>query len=138
MKAFAAPHATILLLDSDPLMRSVLHDVLQGAGYLVMKAADLGAAVDRLSEARPDLLITRPYINSMPGRVAADYLRSRRPGLPVLIVAGFMNEDRLNVQNAVEKFYTFPKPFSHDDLLAKVSEVLSHIRERGQTAHRGV
>jgi DNA-binding NtrC family response regulator len=137
MKAFAAPHATILLLDSDPLMRSVLHDVLQGAGYLVMKAADLGAAVDRLAEARPDLLITRPYINSMPGRVAADYLRSRRPGLPVLIVAGFMNEDRLNVQNAVENFYTFPKPFTHDDLLAKVSEVLSHVRERRQTAHKG-
>jgi DNA-binding NtrC family response regulator len=119
-------------------MRSVLHDVLQGAGYLVMKAADLGAAVDRLSEARPDLLVTRPYINSMPGRVAADYLRSRRPGLPVLIVAGFMNEDRLNVQNAIENFYTFPKPFSHDDLLAKVSEVLSHIRERGRAAHRAV
>ncbi len=137
MKAFAAPHATILLLDSDPLMRSVLHDVLQGAGYLVMKAGDLGAAVDRLAEARPDLLITRPYINSMPGHVAADYLRSRRPGLPVLLVAGFMNEDRLNVQNTIEKFYTFPKPFTHEDLLAKVHEVLSHVRERGQTAHKG-
>src|SRR5580704_11941327 len=103
MKAFAPSHATILLLDSDSVMRTVLYDVLQNAGYLVMKAADLGAAVDRLSEARPDLLITRPYINSMPGKIAADYLRSRRPGLPVLIVAGFMDDDRLNVQNTVEQ-----------------------------------
>jgi DNA-binding NtrC family response regulator len=137
MKAFTAPHATILLLDSDSVMRAALHDVLHNAGYLVMKAGDLGAAVDRLSEARPDLLITRPYINSMPGRVAADYLRSKRPGLPVLLVAGFIDEDRLNVQNVVENFYTFPKPFTHDDLLAKVKEVLSHARPNGQAAHRG-
>lgn len=137
MKAFTAPHATILLLDSDSIMRNVLHDVLQEAGYLVLKAGDLGAAVDRLGEARPDLLITRPYINSMPGRIAADYLRSKRPGLPVLIVAGFMNEDRLNVQNTVEQFYTFPKAFTHEELLAKISDVLTHVRERGQPVRKG-
>jgi DNA-binding NtrC family response regulator len=138
MKAFAPSNATILLLDSDSVMRTVLHDVLQNAGYLVMKAGDLGAAVDRLSEARPDLLITRPYINSMPGRIAADYLRSRRPGLPVLIVAGYIDEDRLNVQNTIEQFYTFPKPFGRDDLLAKVREVLSHTQEKVHTAHKGI
>jgi DNA-binding NtrC family response regulator len=138
MKAFTASHATILLLDSDPVMRTVLHDVLQDAGYLVMKAADLGAAVDRLSEARPDVLITRPYINSMPGRIAADYLRSRRPGLPVLIVAGYMDEDRLNIQNTIEQFYTFPKPFSREDLLSKVKDVLSHTQQKLQSAHKGI
>jgi DNA-binding NtrC family response regulator len=138
MKAFAPSHATILLLDSDSTMRTVLHDVLQAAGYLVMKAGDLGSAVDRLSEARPDLLITRPYINSMPGRVAADYLRGRRPGLPVLIVAGYMDEDRLNVQNTVEQFYTFPKPFGREDLLAKVRDVLSHTQEKAHSAHKEI
>jgi DNA-binding NtrC family response regulator len=137
MKAFTASHATILLVDSDPAMRTVLYDVLQAAGYLVMKAADLGAAVDRLSEARPDLLIIRPYINSMPGRTAADYLRSKRPGLPVLIVSGYIDEDRLNVQNTVERFYTFPQPFGREDLLAKVRDVLSHTQEKAHSVHRG-
>ena len=135
MKAFTAPHATILLVDSDKVMRSALHDVLQDAGYLVMNAADLGAAVDRLSEAKPDLLITRPYINSMPGRIAADYLRSRSPGLPVLIVAGFMDDDRPATENFVEKLYTFPTPFSRHDLLEKVAEVLAHNHQKRQTAH---
>jgi DNA-binding NtrC family response regulator len=138
MKAFTASHATILLLDSDPVMRTVLHDVLQNAGYLVMKAGDLGSAVDRLSEARPDLLITRPYINSMPGKIAADYLRSRRPGLPVLIVAGYMDEDRLNVQNTIDQFYTFPKPFGREDLLAKIGDVLSITQHKAQPAHKGI
>ena len=71
MKGFAAPLGTILLLDSEPLMLAVVREVLEAAGYLVLPASDLGQAVDRLSEMRPDLLIARPYINSMPGRMAA-------------------------------------------------------------------
>lgn len=135
MKAYSPSNATILLVDSEPVMRAAMRDVLSDAGYLVVGAGDLGAAVDRLKETRPDLLIVRPYINSMPGHIAADYLRNRRPGLPVLIVSGFMDEDRGNVNNAVERFYTFPKPFSREDLLAKVKDVLHQIREKGHSAH---
>jgi CheY-like chemotaxis protein len=88
-------------------MRDVIRDALGSAGYQVLTAAELGSAVDRLREARPDLLITRPYINSMPGQTAADYLRTKRPGLPVLIVSRIMEDDR----NAIEDFHVFPNPF---------------------------
>jgi CheY-like chemotaxis protein len=114
MTNFSSSEVTILLLDSDSVMRAALQDAFQSAGYLVVAVGDLGEAVDRLNELRPDLLITRPYINSMPGRIAADYLRNKHPGLPVLIVAGFVDDDRLSVENAIEEFYTFPKPFSRD------------------------
>jgi DNA-binding response OmpR family regulator len=122
--------ATILLLDSEASMRAGLRDALESAGYLVETAGDLGEAVDRLTAMRPDLLVTRPYINGMPGRMAADYLRSKRHGLPVLIVAGFMDDDRSRVQNAVEEFHTFPKPFSRNELVAKVREVLEVVRRK--------
>jgi CheY-like chemotaxis protein len=121
---FFAPKATILLLDSDSVTQTVFRDVLQDAGYLVVEAGDLGVAVDRLKETRPDLLITRPYINSMPGRIAADYLRTKCHGLPVLIVSGFIDDVRLSTQNAIEKFHTFPQAFCSNELLAKIKEVL--------------
>ncbi len=130
MASFSSSDVTILLLDSDSVMRAALHDAFQSAGYLVVAVGDLGEAVDRLNEMRPDLLITRPYINSMPGRIAANYLRSKHPGLPVLIVGGFVDDDRLNVQNAIEEFYTFPKPFSREELLANVADVLQTIRSK--------
>jgi DNA-binding NtrC family response regulator len=130
MTKFSQSDVTILLLDSDSVTRAALHDAFQSAGYLVVTAGDLGEAVDRLDEIRPDLLITRPYINSMPGRIAANYLRSKHPGLPVLIVAGFVDDDRLNVQNAIGEFYTFPKPFSRDELLTNVRDVLQIIRSK--------
>lgn len=128
---FLAPDATILLLDSDSVMRTALHDALQDAGYLVIAAGDLGTAVDRLGEVQPDLLITRPYISSMPGCAAADYLRGKCPGLPVLIVTGFIDDDRVNVRNSTERFCLFPQPFSRDELLAKVRDVLSTVRRKG-------
>jgi|SRR5580704_167863 DNA-binding response OmpR family regulator len=130
MNEFSAPNASILLLDSESNMRADLRDAIENAGYLVETASDLGEAVDRLALMRPDLLITRPYINSMPGRMAADYLRSKRNGLPVLIVAGFMDDDRSEIQNAVEEFYTFPKPFTRDELVAKVKDVLESVRKK--------
>ena len=124
------PEAIVLLLDSEPVMRAGLRDALANAGYLVVIAGDLAEALDRLAETPPDLLITRPYINSMPGRIAADYLRSKQNGLPVLLVAGFLEDDRLDVQNAVEEFHTFPKPFRRDELVAKVKDVLNLIRRK--------
>jgi DNA-binding NtrC family response regulator len=125
-------NSTILLLVSDPLMRTVLHQTLERAGYLIVAAGDVGAAVDRLKELRPDLLIVRPFINSMPGHMAANYLRTRSPGLPVLIVGGFMDDERVNVQTAIEDFHLFPKPFAAEDLLNKVRDVLRIVHDKAR------
>jgi DNA-binding response OmpR family regulator len=120
----------ILLVDSDPTTRAVLRDALEAAGYLVRAAGDLGKAVDRLSEMRPDLLITRPYINSMSGWMAAEYLRTRRHGLPVLIVGGFLEDDRNQTRSAIEEIHTYPKAFTRDELLAAVKEVFATVPKK--------
>jgi DNA-binding response OmpR family regulator len=129
MKAFSAADAIILLLDSDSVMRAVLSGALESAGYLVVTASDLGAAVDRVHDMRPDLLVVRPYINSMSGYMAADYLRTKRPGLSVLIVGGFMEDDRVRDQDAIGLFHVFPKPFSRSEFLASVKDVLSSLHK---------
>jgi DNA-binding NtrC family response regulator len=129
MADLSPSNTTILLLVSDPLMRDVLRDALNGAGYLVVVTSDLGEAVDRLREMRPHLLITRPYISSMSGQTAADYLRTKRPGLPVLIVAGYMQDDRVRDQTAIDEFHIFPDPFTRDQFLGRVRNVLRTIHK---------
>jgi len=123
-----SPTATILLVDSDPVMRAVFRDALQSPGFWILEAGDLGAAVDRLDDVHPDLLIIRPYISGMPGRTAANYLQTRQHGLPVLIVGGFVEDERLINQSAVEDFFTFPQAFSRSALLAKVKDVLAEVK----------
>jgi DNA-binding NtrC family response regulator len=123
MMDFSPANKTILLLVSDPVMKDALRDALVSGGYQVVISTELGAAVDRAREVWPDLLITRPYISSMPGQTAATYLRAKRPGLPVLIVSGFIDDDRVHNQHAIERFHVFPKPFTREELLEKVREV---------------
>jgi len=48
----------ILLLCSEPIIRSVMKEVLEQAGYAIRATGDLGTAVDMLAASKIDLLIT--------------------------------------------------------------------------------
>ena len=120
--------ATILLLCSDPVIRSVLNETLKGEGYVVLPTGDLGAAVDRLREYKPELLLIRPYIDNMAGHDAAQYLRTKRPGMRVLMVSGLLDDDRLRYRQSLQCIEVFPKPFTADELIEKVREVLGTPR----------
>jgi DNA-binding response OmpR family regulator len=117
-------NATILVLCSDAVIRSVITDTLEARGYVVLGAANLGTAVDRLREYKPDLLIIRPYIDNMAGHDAAHYLRTKRPGMRVLMVSGTLDDERLLYRDSLHAIEVFPKPFTAAELLAKVSEIL--------------
>jgi CheY-like chemotaxis protein len=58
-------NAMILLLISDSVARVVIAETLEHGGYTVMAVGDLGTAVKRIGEAKPDLLIIGPYIEDM-------------------------------------------------------------------------
>ena len=119
---------TILLLVSDPIVRIVMQETLEQAGYMVMATGDLGQAVDRLKECAPDLLITRTYVQGLPGHDAAMYLRTKCLKMRVLMVGGLLDDNRLRNREELEGFRVFPKPYSADDLLQKVKEVLAEPR----------
>ncbi len=117
---------TILLLASEPIVRLVFQETLEYGGYSVLAADDLGAAVDRLKESRLDLLIIRPYVKDISGYDAATFLRTKCHGLRVLMVAGLIDDDRLQNRMRLGGFEVFPRPFTAAELLEKVREVLSH------------
>jgi DNA-binding NtrC family response regulator len=116
---------TILLLISEPLVRLVMQEELERPGYLVMATGDLGTAVDRIRECKPDLLMISPYVDTLSGHQAAKYLQSRCPTMRVLMVAGLLADDRLQYRAELEKMEIFPQPFTGAQLLEKVRDVLS-------------
>lgn len=115
---------TILLLISEPLVRLVMQEELERSGYLVMATGDLGNAVDRIRECKPDLLMISPYVDTISGHQAAKYLQSRCPSMRVLMVAGLLADDRLQYRAELEKVEIFPQPFTGAQLLEKVRDVL--------------
>ena len=129
--ADALMKTTILLLVSDPIIRSVLEETLDREGYTVLGTGDLGHAVDQLKDCRPDLLITRTYVQSMPGHDAAMYLRTKCPKMRVLILGGILDDERLQHREALQGFEVFPKPYTEAELLRKVKDVLITPRKGG-------
>jgi DNA-binding response OmpR family regulator len=119
-------NALIMLLVSDSVARVVIQETLEHGGYPVMAAGDLGTAVKRMSESKPDLLIIGPYIEDISGYDTAKFLRTKYHGLPVLMVAGLIDDDRLEYRLELEGFEVFPKPYSAAELLSKVKDMLSH------------
>jgi DNA-binding response OmpR family regulator len=119
---------TILLLVSDPVVRSILKETLEREGYTVMATGDLGRAVDRLKDCIPELLITRTYVEGLPGHEAAMYLRTKCPGLRVLMLGGLLDDERLEYRAAQQGFEVFPKPYTTAALLQEVRYVLSKPR----------
>ncbi|HEY3743613.1 MAG TPA: response regulator [Bryobacteraceae bacterium] len=119
----------ILLLISEPVLRTAMKGVLENAGYVVAARGNLGRAVDTMADTRIDLLITAPYVDNIPGHDAAKYLRGKDPRMAVLIVGGVLDDDRLTYRAAHEHFALFPPPFSAADLLKTVKEVMKAPQE---------
>jgi len=126
----------ILLLGSEPVVRSAMKEVLENGGYVVLATGSLEVAVDTLAHCKIDLLITHPYIDNITGHQAAKYLqaRARNPQMRILIVAGLLDDDRLQYRADLEAFEIFPPPFTAAQLIEKVEEVLKTAQERA--AHK--
>lgn len=118
----------ILLLVSDQIVRSVMQEILEREGYTVLAAGDLGNAVKCLQMVAPNLLISRSYVQNLPGHDAAKYLRMKCLKMKVLIVGGLLADDRLYHRETLEGFDVFPKPYAAAELLQKVKDVLSAPR----------
>lgn len=116
---------TILLLASEGAIRKVIQEALESRGYFVVTANDLGAAQESLKDCSPDLFMVRPYTEGVPGHEAATCLRSLRPGVPVLIVGGIIDDPGLEDRESLHGFDIFPPPYQAVELLDKVKEILS-------------
>jgi len=125
-----------LLLVSESDIRYVICEALESAGYSVLKAGDMGDAVDRLKQSPPDLFMVRHYTENISGHDAAIYLRKMCPGIPVLLVGGILYDVGLQNREIIQGFEIFPKPFRAAELLEKVREVLVKHPPRNHAARK--
>jgi len=112
-------HETILLVEDEPTVRQMFVTALTRAGYTVLEAAngDEGVAIFDFQAAAIDLLVTDIRMPHMTGDELARKLRERRPNLKVIWISG-------NGAPADSQDY-LTKPFSREEMLNKIREVLS-------------
>ena len=116
---------TILLVEDEPAVRELFAAALNRAGYAVYEARNGQEAMkifDKHGD-KVDLLLTDMRMPYMGGAELAHQLRARRRTLKLLCISGYPGN--LDEDLAVD---FLAKPFSRDDLLRKVREVLNTAR----------
>jgi DNA-binding response OmpR family regulator len=112
---------TILLVEDEPAVRQLFAQALMRAGYRVHEARNGQEAMklfDQYGETI-DLLLTDLRMPYMGGAELAQQLRAKRSTLKLICVSGYPGGTD---SDTAADFLA--KPFSRDDLLAKVREVL--------------
>jgi DNA-binding response OmpR family regulator len=126
----ARSSATVLVVDDEPTLRSVIRRSLLREGYEVLVAED-GPRALALSRAHPDhidLLITDVVMPGLTGLELARALSSERQKLSVLFISGFTFDEAVPPTDLANGSAYLPKPFDTKVLLAKVDQLLLHAR----------
>ena len=117
---------TILLVEDEELVREMARGLLIKGGYTVLEASDGKAALDLAGghEDPIDLLITDVVMPRMNGPELERHLTAARPGIRVLFTTGY-TDSALSRYGMFDRGKTvLLKPFSPDDFLRMVREVL--------------
>ncbi len=119
---------TVLLIDDEEMLRVMLADVLEEAGYRVLTARDGTEGLQRLQDERQrvGLLITDVGLpGGMNGRQVADAARRHLPGLPVLFITGYAENAAVGNGLMEPGMEVMTKPFPVAALAARVQGMLT-------------
>jgi two-component system cell cycle sensor histidine kinase/response regulator CckA len=124
---------TILLVEDEEAVRSMVSKVLQNRGYTVLEARHGNEAVEvsERYEGSINLMVTDVVMPQMSGRELAERLTTLRPKMHVLYMSGY--PDNTIVQHGVLEPGTsfLQKPFTISALETKVREILDGARKGG-------
>jgi len=122
----------ILVADSQPHIRRILHFLMEAAGYEVRIAADGEDAWRALTGFRPDVVLLDTGLAGLDAwtLIAGMQARLDLAGIPVVALSPADRlEDRLRALGAGVAD-CIPKPFDHNELLLRVANL---VRARAAT-----
>ncbi len=120
---------TVLLVEDEPEVRSLVQRILKTQGYTVVTAAnpDEALAVAREFKGPIQLMVTDVVMPGMSGLQLAERLAPTRRDMRVLFMSGYTN-DAFGHQGVLDPGTAFlQKPFTPNALARKVREVLDTV-----------
>jgi signal transduction histidine kinase/CheY-like chemotaxis protein len=106
---------TVLVVDDDTEVRTLLGELLAALGHRVVEAPDGPAALALLSKSSPDVMLVDFAMPGMNGAELAAAARAKWPGLPIVFASGYA--DIAQVETAVGcETPIIRKPFSLEAL----------------------
>jgi len=121
---------SVLVVDDDPEIIELMVDVLERDGRFQVTTASSGYDAGIMTEeTRPDILILDYMLPDVNGNVVCKTIR-QNPAfehMKIIIVSGVVNQDEINQLIDVGADAFLKKPFSIDELVNKMAELLELI-----------
>jgi PAS domain S-box-containing protein len=117
---------TILLVEDEASLREVAVDLLETAGYNVLRAEDARAALILAQGYHQpiDLLLTDIIMPNMSGTELYAHLREIRPNMKLLYMSGYAGQQLEHYGKFGQEIEYLEKPFTRKSLLSKVRAVM--------------
>lgn len=119
---------TVLVVDDEELLLTTSRTILEAYGYKVLTASNGQRALEVLARTETciDLVVTDFVMPGMNGRELIERIRAQNPALKVLLTSGYV---RAPGQTGDSGY--LPKPYTAQELLARVKKVLSPTANEG-------
>ena len=117
----------ILIVEDDPALLEMFVKMVVKLGYQVKTAPNGKAALELVAaqNLRPAMLLTDVIMPGMNGKQLAEKLGKIQPGLHVLFTSGYTDDAIFHLGVLDSQSMFIQKPFSVDDLAAKIRQVLA-------------
>ncbi|HTW63121.1 MAG TPA: response regulator [Bryobacteraceae bacterium] len=119
--------STILIVEDNAVTRQIMRLSLAAQGYEIIEAEDGAAAISKMAECEPALVIQDLALPDIDGLSLAQALRSLpgREDIPIVAFSAFL--DRLEEARATNDIFRafVPKPIEPSKLVSLVKRLLS-------------
>ncbi|MEI7450606.1 MAG: response regulator [Desulfomonile sp.] len=119
--------ANILVIDDDSMSRDLIAEMLAEKGHKTVKACDGKEGLQLYDTTRFDIVITDMIMPEVEGVETIIQLKKNYPDVKIIAISGGGRISAYSHLSIAEKFgvkKTLAKPFSTNDLLTAVDELL--------------
>lgn len=121
----AMQKANILLVEDEDAVRAFSSRVLKNKGFNVTECANAEEALACFDKGKTfDLMLTDMVMPGMDGETLTNIAKERYPFLRVILMSGYSEDFARHGKDEAKNFSFLPKPFSLNQLVLKVREVL--------------
>jgi DNA-binding response OmpR family regulator len=119
---------SVLIVDDEPMARTLLRLMLVRAGFNVSEAEDGFDALEKVKKNRPDIILLDVMMPGMDGFSVCQTLRDEQEtaSLPIIMLSAKTDLDSINQGLRVGATKYLTKPISPEDLTKHVRDALEN------------